>query len=68
MQEHSHQENAFADGPSCVNCGAEVGKAKFCPECGTPTAPRRLTCGACGHLPEAKPKFCPECGEKMPDA
>ena len=51
--------------PTCADCGAEVGKAKFCPECGTPTAPRRPTCVGCGHQPEGTPKFCPECGAKM---
>ncbi|HWS52764.1 MAG TPA: hypothetical protein VN228_01445 [Pyrinomonadaceae bacterium] len=50
----------------CGACEAEVGQAKFCPECGTPTAPARPTCGGCGHQPEGSPKFCPECGEKMP--
>ncbi len=49
----------------CSGCGCEVGKAKFCPECGAPTAPPRLTCTGCGHQPEGTPKFCPECGGKM---
>src|ERR671927_5999 len=49
----------------CSSCGADVGKAKFCPECGSPTAPPRLTCTGCGHQPEGSPKFCPECGGKM---
>jgi membrane protease subunit (stomatin/prohibitin family) len=49
----------------CVACDAEVGQAKFCPECGTPTAPPRPSCTACGHEPEGSPKFCPECGGKM---
>ena len=51
--------------PLCANCGTMVGKAKFCPECGTPTKPAKLTCSACGHQPEGTPKFCPECGTKM---
>ena len=46
----------------CVSCGHEVGKAKFCPECGTPAKPARPTCSSCGHQPEGSPKFCPECG------
>ena len=54
-----------ATGAACISCGAEVGKAKFCPECGTPTAPARATCAGCGHQPEGAPKFCPECGAKM---
>ncbi len=63
---HAHKAPDAADGAACAECGSQVGKAKFCPECGTPTAPRKPTCTACGHQPEAKPKFCPECGEKMP--
>jgi hypothetical protein len=51
---------------NCSSCGAEVGKAKFCPECGTPTRPQKLTCPGCGHQPEGSPKFCPECGVKLP--
>ena len=50
---------------SCASCGAEVGRAKFCPDCGTPTKPARATCGGCGHQPEGSPKFCPECGVKI---
>lgn len=49
----------------CAACDAEVGQAKFCPECGTPTAPPKLSCAACGHEPEGTPKFCPECGAKL---
>ncbi len=49
----------------CVSCGTAVGKAKFCPECGTPVKPARPTCSSCGHQPEAATKFCPECGSKM---
>ncbi|HEV3468535.1 MAG TPA: zinc ribbon domain-containing protein [Pyrinomonadaceae bacterium] len=49
----------------CSACEAEVGQAKFCPECGTPTAPPRPTCADCGHQPDGSPKFCPECGAKM---
>ncbi|MEA2174246.1 MAG: hypothetical protein QOD00_1838 [Blastocatellia bacterium] len=52
--------------PSCSSCGSPVGKAKFCPECGTPAAPPRATCAGCGHQPESPTKFCPECGAKMP--
>lgn len=52
--------------PRCGSCGADVGRAKFCPECGTPTKPARLTCPGCGHQPEGAPKFCPECGIKLP--
>ncbi|MBC7930192.1 MAG: zinc ribbon domain-containing protein [Rubrivivax sp.] len=59
------QQQATSATPKCSGCGAEVGKAKFCPECGVPTAPPRPTCTECGHRPEAAPKFCPECGSKM---
>lgn len=59
-------QSAQSSTTACVSCGAEVGKAKFCPECGTPTKPPRSTCAGCGHQPEGSPKFCPECGAKMP--
>lgn len=59
------QQQATSATPKCGGCSAEVGKAKFCPECGTPTAPPRPTCTGCGHQPEGSPKFCPECGSKM---
>jgi ElaB/YqjD/DUF883 family membrane-anchored ribosome-binding protein len=52
-------------GLMCASCGASVGKAKFCPECGTPTQKPKPTCSACGHQPEGTPKFCPECGTKL---
>ena len=54
-----------ASSRKCTACEAEVGQAKFCPECGTPAAPPKPTCAGCGHEPEGSPKFCPECGEKM---
>lgn len=50
----------------CGSCGASVGRAKFCPECGVPTKPPKLKCGGCGNEPEGTPKFCPECGMKLP--
>ncbi|HEX8178942.1 MAG TPA: hypothetical protein VF525_05300 [Pyrinomonadaceae bacterium] len=56
---------ATATGPLCVSCGAGVGKAKFCPECGTPAQKPKPTCSSCGHQPEGTPKFCPECGTKI---
>jgi hypothetical protein len=49
---------------SCAACGANVGNAKFCPECGK-AVKTKLTCGACGASPEGSPKFCPECGERF---
>jgi hypothetical protein len=60
-----HAQQQAAATPRCSACQAEVGKAKFCPECGTPTAPPRPTCVGCGHQPETASKFCPECGGKM---
>ena len=59
------QQQAAASASKCKGCGVDVGKAKFCPECGTPAAPPRLSCTGCGHQPEGSPKFCPECGGKM---
>ena len=50
----------------CDACGAGVGAAKFCPECGTPVqTASRPACPACGHRPEGQPTFCPECGTKL---
>jgi membrane protease subunit (stomatin/prohibitin family) len=46
----------------CRTCGAEVGEARFCPECGEAVEPRGATCPECGHVPECEVKFCPECG------
>ena len=57
---------AAAQTLNCVSCGVDVGKAKFCPECGTPATRPRPSCQGCGHQPEAPTKFCPECGAKMP--
>ena len=49
----------------CESCGAELLKAKFCPECGTPVKQPPPTCAGCGHQPEAVAKFCPECGAQL---
>lgn len=51
-------------GVACGACGAKVGNAKFCPECGTPTIQKK-SCGSCGHEVEGSPRFCPECGQKF---
>lgn len=61
----AQQKTAAAAAGNCSACGVEVGRARFCPECGTPTTPPKLTCTGCGHQPEGSPKFCPECGGKM---
>ncbi|HEX8475363.1 MAG TPA: hypothetical protein VF666_15135 [Pyrinomonadaceae bacterium] len=50
----------------CASCGAEMGAAKFCPECGTAVEPPHPTCAACGHRLDDAPKFCPECGAQLP--
>ncbi|HET9227520.1 MAG TPA: zinc ribbon domain-containing protein [Thermoanaerobaculia bacterium] len=52
-------------GAACASCGAKVGSAKFCPECGTPTGPAKRRCMDCGNEVEGSPKFCPECGGKF---
>jgi hypothetical protein len=49
---------------ACRSCGAKVGSAKFCPECGNPTAPAKRKCFQCGHEGESGAKFCPECGTR----
>lgn len=58
-------QEAAATPSRCTSCGSEMGKAKFCPECGTPAKAARPCCSACGHEPEGSPKFCPECGTKI---
>lgn len=50
---------------TCRNCGAAVGAAKFCPECGTPVV-QKLTCANCHAELTPGVKFCPECGTKAP--
>jgi ribosomal protein L32 len=46
---------------SCSACGAAVGSAKFCPDCGKPTNPQ-VACVKCGTKMKASAKFCPDCG------
>jgi len=53
---------------NCGKCGAQMGGAKFCPECGTPAPKPAATpkfCPQCGHQPAPGVKFCPECGVKF---
>lgn len=52
-------------GISCKSCGAKVGSAKYCPECGVSTALARRQCVDCGTQAEGAGKFCPECGSKF---
>ncbi len=49
-----------AGGDACAGCGAGVGAAKFCPNCGTPHA--SPGCKACGTVVQSGSKFCPNCG------
>ncbi|MBX7171367.1 MAG: zinc ribbon domain-containing protein [Pyrinomonadaceae bacterium] len=48
--------------PKLCTCGVEVGNAKFCPECGTPTQLTKPKCPKCSFEVEVTTKFCPECG------
>lgn len=48
--------------PELCPCGVEVGNAKFCPECGTPTQTYKPRCSGCGYEVHVTTKFCPECG------
>jgi len=47
----------------CPQCGAAVGKQKFCGNCGASLA--KPTCPSCGHENAATAKFCSECGAKL---
>ena len=50
---------------NCTNCNAELKDgAKFCSECGTPTA---QSCANCGNALSAGDKFCAECGTPVGD-
>jgi len=51
-------------GSNCGACGADLGGAKFCPECGQAAAPAKVKCGPCGAEMSSSVKFCPECGAK----
>ena len=49
----------------CGQCGADVGTAKFCPECGKPVAHAApANCPTCGEK-NAGGKFCGNCGTKF---
>jgi hypothetical protein len=49
----------------CGHCGADIGTAKFCPECGKPAAKAGPAfCPQCGAKSNGG-KFCGECGGKM---
>ncbi|GMQ86752.1 MAG: adenylate/guanylate cyclase domain-containing protein [Acidimicrobiia bacterium] len=51
---------------NCTTCNAELREgAKFCSECGTPTA---LACSNCGNSLSAGDKFCADCGTPVVDA
>jgi hypothetical protein len=55
-------------GSNCGACGADLGGAKFCPECGQAVAPAKVKCGPCGAEMMSSVKFCPECGAKRAPA
>ncbi|MBS1831598.1 MAG: zinc ribbon domain-containing protein [Acidobacteria bacterium] len=68
MQAEQYVRSASAGGPGpvCVQCSAQLGEAKFCPQCGTAAAkPTPKFCPQCGHQPTPGVKFCPECGSKF---
>ena len=51
---------------ACSACGADLlPGAKFCGECGTPTA---ASCRVCGTELTPNLKFCPECGTPVATA
>jgi uncharacterized OB-fold protein len=50
---------------NCANCGAETLGAKFCPECGKPTAAEAKFCTQCGQRSAPGAKFCGECGATL---
>jgi hypothetical protein len=57
--------NTQAPKTLCGHCGADVGTAKFCPECGKPVAKAGPAfCPQCGAKSNGG-KFCGECGGKM---
>ncbi|HEU0120350.1 MAG TPA: zinc ribbon domain-containing protein [Bryobacteraceae bacterium] len=52
--------------PVCSKCNADVGAAKFCPQCGTPAGvAAKKFCTQCGTQAEPGTKFCGECGGKL---
>lgn len=51
--------------PVCRHCGADLGSAKFCPECGKPTAVQKRFCPQCGEQVAPNAKFCGGCGTPM---
>ena len=59
-------------GPACSKCQADMGGAKFCPQCGTAAAVAQASsvslpkfCPECGCQLGSGTKFCPECGKKF---
>jgi membrane protease subunit (stomatin/prohibitin family) len=56
-------EPKAADEKFCPQCGTKTApNAKFCPECGTTL---QAACPQCGHKAEPSDKFCKECGQKL---
>jgi hypothetical protein len=48
---------------ACAKCGASVGGARFCPECGTPVNVQ-VACAQCSAQISSAAKFCPACGAR----
>ena len=60
------QTGSQATAHPCHKCGADVGNAKFCPECGAQAvAAAGSSCSRCGFQPQTPTKFCPECGNHL---
>ena len=54
------EQSAQTGASACASCGSAVAAgAKFCANCGTPTA---ATCTSCGTAVAAGAKFCANCG------
>lgn len=56
--------------PVCSKCSADLGNARFCPQCGTPAAAAQAKqfCPQCGAAAARTAKFCPDCGGKLAGA
>ena len=65
VQAPTAASNTQAAKKLCGQCGAEIGDAKFCPECGKPAvAAAPAHCPQCGAETKGG-KFCRECGTKL---
>ena len=50
---------------TCASCGTVLSGGKFCPGCGTPTAPTPKACASCGHVSGPSARFCEDCGGRL---